>query len=145
MKNAIECFKYLFVNGYDDPIKIMKEDPRWNFFNNKQYKWDCMATAIYYGNNEIIKILEGKGSEKGNNISHIEAAIQSYRNIIAKDLIEKLIEEKEKNQLNVALISSANNNNIKVAELLIRKGININATNVRATNVRATNVRADFP
>ena len=25
MKNAIECFKYLLVNGYDDPNKTMEE------------------------------------------------------------------------------------------------------------------------
>ena len=26
MKNAIECFKYLLVNGFDDPNKTIKKD-----------------------------------------------------------------------------------------------------------------------
>ena len=66
MKKAIECFKYLLVNGFDDPNKTMNE--LWNpieFFRKEiqRYKWDCMATAIYFGNKEIIKILEEKGIE----------------------------------------------------------------------------------
>ena len=80
MKNAIECFKYLLVNGYDDPNKTMEDSL---YFKRYIYKWDCMATAIYYGNNEIINILENRGIEKGNNQSHIE------------DIIEKHIEENE--------------------------------------------------
>ena len=78
MKNAIECFKFLLVNGYDDPNKAIGNSSYWD-----RYKWDCMATAIYYGNNEIINILENRGIEKGNNQSHIE------------DIIEKHIEENE--------------------------------------------------
>ena len=42
MKKAIECFKYLLVNGFDDPNKTMEEQER----NTKKYEWDCMATAI---------------------------------------------------------------------------------------------------
>ena len=96
-----------------------------------------MATAIYYGNNEIINILENRGIEKGNNRSHIEAAILSYRNIIAKDIIEKHIEENEENEenlLNGALIALAINNNIKGAELLIKKGINIKSKDIILLN-----------
>ena len=48
-----------------------------------------MATAIFFGNKEIMKILEDKGIEKGENQSHIEAAILSYRNFIAKEITEK--------------------------------------------------------
>ena len=135
MKKAIECFKYLLVNGYDDPNKTMKEQNSDYFYSNnnkiKRYEWDCMTTAIYYGNNEIINILENRGIEKGNNQSHIEAAILSYRNIIAKDIIEKLIEE---NPLNILIISSAKSNNLIGAELLIRKGININAKDIIILN-----------
>ena len=58
MKNAKECFKYLLVNGFDDPNKTMD--------GFKRYEWDCMATAIFFGNKEIIKILEEKGIEKAN-------------------------------------------------------------------------------
>ena len=62
MKKAIECFKYLLVNGFDDPNKNMEEqNPKRIIFNSevkviKRYEWDCMATAIYFGNKEIIKI-----------------------------------------------------------------------------------------
>ena len=87
MKNAIECFKYLLVNGFDDPNKTMQEqnpeyffDSHYNKIEIKKYEWDCMATAIYFGNKEIIKILEEKGIEKGKKPTHIEAAILSYRN-----------------------------------------------------------------
>ena len=80
MKKAIECFKYLFVNGFDDPNKTMDEqkpkyfyDSYYNQIEIKRYEWDCMATAIYFGNKEIIKILEEKGIEKGKNATHIEA------------------------------------------------------------------------
>ena len=67
MKKAIECFKYLLVNGFDDPNKTMEgQNPECFYDPNihqeieiKRYEWDCMATAIYFGNKEIIKILEG--------------------------------------------------------------------------------------
>ena len=66
MKNAIECFKYLLVNGFDDPNKTM-EDQTPNFFNvvvmeeeedfywqnEHRYNWNCMTTAIYFGNQNI--------------------------------------------------------------------------------------------
>ena len=61
----------------------------------KRYEWDCMATAIYFGNKEIIKILEEKGLEKGRNAASIEAAIISFRNLIAKEIIEDLNETNE--------------------------------------------------
>ena len=94
MKKAIGCFKYLLVNGFDDPNKTMKEQnpyPEDNLMEKNQhgYEWDCMATAIYFGNKEIIKILEEKGIEKGNP-SHLEAAIFSYRYIIAKEIIKEM-------------------------------------------------------
>ena len=78
MKNAIKCFKYLLVNGYDDPNQIMKPETLyyiWIDFDEsleiKQYEWDCMATAIFFGNKEIMKILEDKGIQK-NNFTYIE-------------------------------------------------------------------------
>ena len=119
MKKAIECFKYLLVNGFDDPNRTMEH------LNSgtkiKRYEWDCMATAIYFGNKEIIKILEEKGIEKGKNATHIEAAILSYRNLIAKEIIEDLNENKEQIQqnLNLSLRASAKSNNIKGFEILI--------------------------
>ena len=138
MKKAIECFKYLLINGYDDPKKLMDEQNPEEFFCSykppkiiKRYQWDCMATAIYFGNNEIIKILEGKGIEKGENPIYIEAAILSFRNTIAKEILDTIREENILNQnLNVALISSAKNNNIKAAEILIGKGVDINAIDI---------------
>ena len=106
MKNAIECFKYLLVNGYDDPNKIMEQNKR-KF--KHQYEWDCMATAIYFGNNEIIKILKNKGIETMD--CHFEAAILSYRNTIAEEILNEMNEAR--NLLYVGLMSSARNNNIK--------------------------------
>ena len=100
MKKAIECFKYLLVNGFDDPNKTMDEqNPKRIGYGIsakiKRYKWDCMATAIYFGNKEIIGILEDKEIEKGKNPTHIEAAILSYRNMIAKEIIDDLNEKKD--------------------------------------------------
>ena len=145
LKNAIECFKYLLVNGYDDPKKTMKEqnpnpEMGWSLNNNgtmemkeiRRYEWDCMATAIYYGNKEIVKILEEKEFEKGKNPSHIEAAILSFRNTMVDEILEKIEEEKDviKNILSFALLTSAKNNNIRVTELLISKGTNINSNDI---------------
>ena len=77
IKRAIECFKYLLVNGYDDPNKTMVvQNDRQHCYNI--YKWDCMTLAIYFGNVEIIKILESRGIEKGRLPDHIEAALLSY-------------------------------------------------------------------
>ena len=67
MKKAIECFKYLLVNGFDDPNKTMEDqcpytfdpvylDPGYFLDEIKRYEWDCMTTAIYFGNKEMIKI-----------------------------------------------------------------------------------------
>ena len=140
MKNAIECFKYLLVNGFDDPNRIMEEQNPEFFFDSqsnkieiKRYEWDCMATAIYYGNKEIIQILEVKGIEKGKNPAHIEAAILSYRNLIAKQLIEDRNENHEEIQsfLNPSLIISVKNNNIKGFEFLMTKGVDINTHDKR--------------
>ena len=91
MKRAIECFKYLLINGYDDPNKTMEIQ------NNKQhcYKWDCMTLAIYFGNKEIIKILESRGIEKRRLPDHIEAAILSYRNESVKEYLDEMIEKNE--------------------------------------------------
>ena len=60
----------------------------------------------------------------------------SYRNLIAKQLIEDGNENNEEiqNFLNLSLIISVKNNNIKGAELLIRKGININIIDIIIVN-----------
>ena len=133
IKKAIECFKFLLINGFDDPNKTMEEQNPKRIGSKaiKRYKWDCMATAIYFGNNEIIKILEGRGIEKGRNPTHIEAAILSYRNSIAKKLIEDLNEDNENNEqiqnfLNIGIMASTKNNNIRGVELLMTKWVDIN-------------------
>ena len=54
MKKAIECFKYLLVNGFDDPNNLMEEQNPFEFYDKKsrqrkkfkRYEWDCMTTAI---------------------------------------------------------------------------------------------------
>ena len=149
MKNAIECFKYLLVNGFDDPNKTMQEQnpyPKNDFMHKcwiseHRYEWDCMATAIYFGNKEIIKILEEKGIEKGKNQTHIEAAILSYRNLIAKEIIEDLNETNENNKqiqniLNLSITASAKNNNIKGVEFVMTKGADINAKDIIYLNIK---------
>ena len=145
MKNAIECFKYLLVNGFDDPNKTMDEQNPGYFYDNtihqfiyiKQYEWDCMATAIYFGNKAIVKILEVRGIEKGKNPTHIEASLLSYRNLIAKEIIEDLNENKEQiqNILNLSLRTSAKNNNIKGVKFLMTKGADINARDIIYLNI----------
>ena len=60
-EKTIKCFKYLLVNGFDDPNKTMEELNLDHFFDSylhtieiKRYEWNCMAPAIYFGNKEII-------------------------------------------------------------------------------------------
>ena len=122
MKNAIECFKYLLVNGYDDPNKVM-EDPITQQNSIKRYQWNSMSTAIYMGNKEIIKILETRGIKKENDPKCLEAAILSYRNLVAKEIIEST---QSQNILDFCLCAASKNNNIIATQLLINKGSNIN-------------------
>ena len=140
MKKAKHCFNFLILNGIDDPTRIMevikiKEEENIQTENSsdeipeqkrqiKKYEWDCMATAIYFGDIDIIKLLEEKGFKKGINLSHIEAAILSYRNSIVKEIIDN-----NETMLNKALFTSTINNNITGIKLLIGKGININIVN----------------
>ena len=92
---SIKCFKFLLINGVDDPKKTMQEEnhDNKNWQNEDHYKWDCIAIAIYFGEREIMKILEEEGIKKGNNPGHIEAAILSYRNSIAKEIINQMKEK----------------------------------------------------
>ena len=103
----------------------------------KRYEWDCMSTAIYFGNKEIIKILEERGIEKGKNPTHIEAAILSYRNLITKEIFENLNENNEQFQkiLNMSIIASAKSNNIKEIKFLMTKGADINAIDIIYLNM----------
>ena len=133
LKNAKECFKYLLVNGYDDPNKTMEEQnpcPGNIPFQNKfRYAWDCMALAIFLGKKEIIKILEEKEFEKGKNPNHIEAAILSYRNEIVEEILDDINDQNEGNQINflkIPLIAASKNSNFKGAELLLSKGASLN-------------------
>ena len=144
MKNAIECFKYLLKNGYDDPNKTMEEqnpkyfyDSHYNKIEIKKYEWDCMATAIYFCNREIIKILEFRGIEKGKNPGHIEAAILSYQNELVEEILDTINEENKENKENkqIALFASTENNNIKVAQKLIINGADINTKNIIYLNL----------
>ena len=135
MKKAIKCFKYLLANGYSDPNKVIEDHEITGFWDIatqqikkvKRYEWDSMATAIYFGNKEIMKILEEKEIEKGKNPTHLEAAILSYRNIMAEQIIEAIsVNNRNISQsLNLAFLASCSNNNIKGMELLISKGANI--------------------
>ena len=128
---AIKCFKYLLINGLEDPTNIMSADFSYDidFESNYGSGWDCMAVAIYYGDLENVKILEAKVNEKGNRPAHIEAAILSYRNKIVKEIINKMKEKNEKGYyinyiFHHGLKAAIKNNNIKGAELLLLLLIN---------------------
>ena len=141
IQKAIECFKYLLVNGYNDPNETMEELNSETFLvqNNpfqkkkiKRYQWDCMATAIYMGNSEIIKILESKGIIKGSSYIHHEAAILSHRNSIAKELIEATNSQMI---LNFCLRISSKSNNITITKLLIEKEADVDDQNLNPQNI----------
>ena len=143
IEKATKCFKYLLINGIEDPANTIQEQNPERFYDSKthqmieniQYEWDCMAGAIYYGEMEIVKILEEKGIEKGNNPAHIEAALLSYRNAFAKEIIKEM-KEKNKNEentfntLKIGLNASIKSNYIKGAEILINNGAKINAKDI---------------
>ena len=72
-----------------------------------------------------------KNWKKGKNPTHIEAAILSYRNMVVKEIIEDpneniLNKEQIQNILNISVIASAKNNNIKGLKFLVTKGGDIN-------------------
>ena len=75
---------------------------------------------------EIIKILEELGIEKGKISAHLEAALLSYRNSIAKEIIIKMKEKNMNEFLIIGLLASAKSNNIKGADLVFQNGANIN-------------------
>ena len=140
LKNSIKCFKFLLVNGYDDPNRIMEEQEpiRLNKLSalyrkkkRKIYEWDSMGTAIYLGNKEIIGFLEDRGIEKGINLAHIEAAILSYRNVEARQILYEMerINRTMHRIFETSLLVSAINNNIEAAELSLKRGIIINVQN----------------
>ena len=71
--------------------------------------------------------------KKEKKTSHIEAAILSYRNLIAKEIIEDLNEKNEQiqNILNISIITSAKNNNITGVKFLMTKGADIIYLNIK--------------
>ena len=129
IQKAEKCFKYLLINGIENPtMTIQEQNPEiisisWNSnIERKRYEWDCMSIAIYYGEMENVKILEEKCIEKGSKPVHIEAAILSYRNVIAKEIINKMKENNQNKKtkdevLKIGIIASVKNNNIKGADI----------------------------
>ena len=115
IQKAQKCFKYLLINGIENPMTKSSQH-----VGLKSYEWDCMGFAIYQGEDEIMKILEENGIEKVNNPIYLEAAILSYRNKIAKEIIFKMKENEEMNNdvLMAGLIASTRNSNIKGVELI---------------------------
>ena len=131
IQKAIKCFKYLLINEIQDPSKTMEEEnpiPGTRFWESEhRYEWDCMAIAIYYGDVEIMKILEDKGFEKGNKLSHIETAVLSFRKPLVKEIINKFEENDEiQNILLKGIFIAIMINNIRVFEFLYDKGKNLN-------------------
>ena len=133
MKNAIKCFKYLLVNGYDDPNKTMNEKN----LKSHRYLWDCMATAIYFGKKDVIKILEDKEMEKGKKLAHIVAAILSYRNEVVDEIFDALNEENNA-FLSKGILAASKSNNIKVMKILLEKGVDINGHDAIFISIKKT-------
>ena len=132
IQKAIKCFKYLLINEIEDPTITMQEEKKRSRQKN-DYEWDCMSIAIYYGEMEIIKLLEEKGIEKEANSAYMKAAILSYRNAIAKEIINHLKEKSEQMNneiLKAGLLASVKSNNIKGAELFYNNGANFNAKDI---------------
>ena len=88
-----------------------------------------MATTIYFGNKQIIGILEDKGIMKGKILTHIEGAILSYRNLITREIIDGIKDNPKElwQNVNQALLAAVNNNNIEGGQFAIEKGAKINA------------------
>jgi len=132
IEKAMKCFKYLLINDIQDPTETMQEDnpdPNNRYWRSQhRYEWDCMAITIYYGKIEMMKILEEKGIEKGNQSSHIEAAIFSFRNPIIKAIINSIKEKDEeiiKDMLMKGILATMKINNIEGFEFLNEKGMNL--------------------
>ena len=136
IEKATKCFKYLLINEIEEPTVTMEQQHHQfrlhrRHRNSKkkedQYKWDCMSIAIYYGQVEIMKILEEKGIEKGKNLEHIAAAILSYRNSMAKSMINQMFEDDDNEMARKALIvgisTASKNNNINAFEMLLKLGM----------------------
>ena len=84
------------------------------------------------------KLLEFKGITKGKNPTNVEAAILSFRNLIAKEIINEIKEEKENIEqlLTTGLFTSTKNNNIIGGKLLIEEGANINARDINYLKIQ---------
>ena len=148
IQKAIKCFKYLLINGFEDPTTVTMQEqnpyPDDNYWEtHHKYEWDCMSIAIYFGEAEIVKILEDRGFEKWKNPRYIEAAVLSYRNSIVKEIIYQMKEKNENGNDNindtnfiVGLIASGKSNNIKGAEILINNGANLNAQDIIYQNIQ---------
>ena len=83
-----------------------------------------LSYSNIFGKKVFIQILEVRGFLRGNNVSYFEAAILSYRNHFAKEIIEEYKDVIE-DYLNLGILSASKSNNIIIAEFLIKKGANI--------------------
>ena len=82
---------------------------------------------MYYGEIEMMTILEDKGIEKGNQTSHIEAAVFSFRNGIMKGIMNKMKEKDEeiiKNIMIKGILTAMKVNNIEGFEFMNEEGKN---------------------
>ena len=123
IQKAMKCFKFLLINGIEDPTKTMQElNPDMNnkyWRSSNHYEWDCLAIAIYYGEVEIEGILEEKCIKKGSRKGHLEAAVLSYRNSITKEISIQM--KMNGLNLNYGLLASVKNNNIKLGDFFINE------------------------
>ena len=127
IQKASKCFKYLLINEIEEPT-ITMQNSGFIIGSPSEYEWNCMAIAIYYGEIGMMKILEDKGTEKGNQSSHIEAAIFSFRNPIIKEIMNRIKEKDEetiKIILNKGILTTIKSNNISGFEFLNEEGKNM--------------------
>ena len=136
MKKAIKCFKFLILNGAN-PSLTLQYQLTIDEYDEYKYEWDCMAVGAYFGEIEMMRILEERGINKLNNPNVWEAVTLSHRNqflhlfISRKDEIPNFEE-----CLRKGLKGSVKGNNLKAFKLLISKGADIDAKDIIHQNIQ---------
>ena len=113
-KNAIECFRFLLLNG-SDPFQLSRA--RWG-----GTEWNTLHFATSSGAFQMMKILENYGMRYDGQTA---AAAARFR---MNDVLEWLGDVKNVN-LSYALLAAAEWNNIKGVQVCLNYHANINMTN----------------
>ena len=139
MKKAIKCFKFLILNGANPSLELtyVSSNDIGLLIKGEKYEWDCITVAAYFGEIEVMRILEERGINKLNNPYVWEAIALSHRNqflhlfISRKDQIPNFEECIQK-----GFKGSIKGINLKAFKLLISKGADINARGIIHQNMK---------